>query len=61
MKSEKSSILDKRIEAGDAEPISNLERQLARRIMRKYEEKHGTKRARELAENATRNRAELTK
>lgn len=55
MKSEKSSILGKRIESGDADPISDFEMQLARRIMLKYEAKYGAKKARELAKNAARN------
>lgn len=61
MKTQKSSILDKRIEAGDAEPISDFEKQLAQRIVRKYEQKYGTKKARELAENAARNRRRRTR
>lgn len=60
MKSKKSSILDKRIDAGDAEPISVFEKQLAQRIMRKYEAKYGAEKARELAKNALRNQSQRT-
>ena len=43
MRSSEIGFLSQRIQSGKAEPVSDFEKELAERIMRKYEDKYGQK------------------
>lgn len=43
VRSSEIGFLSQRIQSGQAEPISDFEKELAEKIMRKYEDKYGQK------------------